>query len=65
MKHLGPILCFVMAAGAAYVGATAKNFYGGGVGRLATKNPTPTWFGRLWFFGFAAVMLYLGVKGLR
>ena len=54
-----------MAGGAAYIGATAKNFYGGGVGRLAVRNPTPRWFGRVWFFGFAAVMLYLGVRGLR
>ena len=65
MKYIGPILCFIMAAGAVYMGATAKSFYGGGVGRLASKNPVPKWFGRLWFAGFAAVMTYLGFKNLR
>lgn len=65
MKHLEAVLCFLMAGGAAYVGITAKDFYGGGVGRLASKNPTPQWFGRVWFLGFAAVMIYVGVKQLR
>jgi hypothetical protein len=65
MRYFGPIMCFLMAAFGAYVGATAKVFYPGRLGRKSDGKPIPTWFGRVWFLGFAAVMLYLGIKGLR
>ena len=54
-----------MAVGAAFLGATGRDFYGGGIGRLATRNKIPKWFGRLWFFGFSIVMLYLGFSEWR
>jgi hypothetical protein len=62
VKYLGSILCFAMAAIGAYLGATGHNFYGGGVGRLATKNPIPKWFGRLWFICCALALFYMGIK---
>jgi len=65
MKYFELSVCFAMAVVGAYLGATGKKFYGGGVGRLAINNPIPTWFGRLWFFGFAVVMVYLGIRSLR
>lgn len=65
MKNLDSIICFVMAGGAIFIGVASKGFYGGGPGRLAVNNPVPKWFGRLWFFGFAAVMVYVGIKAMH
>jgi len=65
MRNFQSIVCFAMAVGAAFLGATGRDFYGGGIGRLATRNKIPKWFGRLWFFGFSIVMLYLGFSEWR
>lgn len=65
MNYLGTIICFLMAAFGVYGGVTGKVFYPGRLGRKATGKPIPTWLGRLWFFGFAAVAFYVGLKGLR
>jgi hypothetical protein len=54
-----------MAAFAIYVGFTAENFFPGKLGRNSTGKPLPKWFGRLWFFAFAAVAVYMGIRGLR
>jgi hypothetical protein len=54
-----------MAGVAAYGGATAKEFYPGRLGRKSPGKLIPKWLGRLWVFGFAAVMLYLGIKALH
>lgn len=65
MKNFDSIVFFLMAAFAIYIGFTAKEFY---PGRLAGKpkgKPVPKWFGRLWFLGFSAIMLYEGIRAWR
>jgi hypothetical protein len=64
MKYFGSVVWFLMAAFGMYGGATSKVFYPGTLGRKATGKPMPTWLGRLWFFGFAAVTLYMGIRAL-
>ena len=61
MKYAMPIMYFVFAAVGLW-GATGSRFYGGGLGRKATHNPTPTWFGRAWFILFALGASYMGVR---
>jgi hypothetical protein len=65
VKTLGPIILLLMAILSLYLGMAAKTFHAGGPGRNTSAKPLPKWFGRLWFFGFAAIMLYLGIKGLH
>jgi len=69
MKNLGAAVCFIMAAIVAYDGAAAKTFYPGWLGgtksRPASDRPVPTRFGRLWFFGFSAILLYAAVRTLH
>jgi hypothetical protein len=54
-----------MAGFAVYVGVTAENFYPGRLGRKAAGKPLPKWFGRLWFFGFATIAVFMGIRSLR
>ncbi len=65
MKHLETWVYFLMAAVGIYGGIFGEEFYPGRLGRNAAGKPWPKWFGRLWFFGFAVIMLYLGIRGLR
>jgi hypothetical protein len=65
MKHLLPLVFFLMAALAIYIGITGGNFYPGTLGRRATGKPIPRWFGRTWFFTFAGVALYMAWRSLR
>jgi hypothetical protein len=65
MNHLLPIIFFLMAAFAIFFGVRGSEFRLGGLGRTPTSKPLPAWFGRMWFFGFAIIMLYLGIRGLR
>jgi hypothetical protein len=65
VKHFEIWIYFLLAAFGIYVGAASRDFYPGRLGRNATGKPLPRWFGRLWCFGFAVVMLYLGIRGLR
>jgi hypothetical protein len=65
MKTIAPVIFFLTAIVTLYFGATGKTFRAGGPGRTASGRPLPRWFGRLWFFGFAVVLLYLAIKGLR
>jgi hypothetical protein len=62
VKHFEKWIYFLMAAFGIYVGAMGRDFYPGRLGRSATGKALPRWFGRLWFFGFAVIMLYLGIK---
>jgi len=62
MKNGGAIIYFLMAAFAVYFGATSESFYPGRLGRNSNGKPVPKWFGRLWFFGFAVIALYMGIK---
>ena len=64
MKNFLPIIFFLMAAFATYCGLVGSEFRLGGLSRTPTIKPLPAWVGRLWFFGFAIIMLYLGIKGL-
>jgi len=64
MKYFNAVWCFALAAFGLYGGATAKVFYPGRLGAKSNGKPIPTWLGRLWCFGFAAGMLYLGFKAL-
>jgi hypothetical protein len=64
MNHLTAVICFAMAAGAAFMGFKGDAFYTGALGRKSTKR-IPSWIGRVWFLGGAIVLVYLGVKSLR
>jgi len=64
-KVLIIFITLLMAAFSIYVGFAAQSFHPGRLGRHATGKPLPRWFGRLWFLGFAAVLLYLAVRQLR
>jgi hypothetical protein len=65
MKHFVSIIFLLMAACAVFFGVKGTEFRLGGLGRTPTSKPLPIWFGRLWFFGFAIILLYLGIIGLR
>jgi len=65
VKYLLPIIFFLMAAFATYGGAIGSEFRLGGLGRTPTSRPLPIWLGRIWFFGFAIVGLYMGIRSLR
>ena len=66
MRHLFWVVIYLfMAAFAVYFGLVPGTFHPGPLGRNATGKPLPNWFGRSWFFIFAAVMLYLAIKQLR
>jgi hypothetical protein len=65
VKHLLPVIFFLMAAFAIYFGVMGSEFRLGGLCRTPTSNTLPNWFGRMWFFGFAIIMLYMGIRGLR
>jgi hypothetical protein len=65
VKYLTPIFFFVLAAFAIFFGVMGSEFRLGGLGGTPTSKPLPTWIGRIWFFGIAAVMVYLGIRGLR
>jgi hypothetical protein len=65
MKNLTAIICFLMAAFAIFVGIVGSKFRLGGLGRTPTSKPLPNWIGRMWFFGFSVIMLYLGIRSLR
>jgi hypothetical protein len=64
VKHLLPIIYLLMAAFAIFCGVRGTEFRMGGLGRTPTSKPLPTWFGRLWFFIFAGVMLFIGIHSL-
>jgi amino acid transporter len=64
-RHFESIICFLMAAFGTFFGVTSGEFRPGALGRNSTGKPLPIWFGRMWFLGFAAIMLYLGIRGLR
>ena len=65
MKHFETWIYFLMGAFGIYGSVAGEEFYPGRLGRNATGTPLPKWFGRLWFFSFAAIMVYLGIRGLR
>lgn len=58
------LLMYSTFAAFGFWGATGSHFYGGGVGKKATQNPVPTWFGRLWYILFALGATFMGVKSL-
>ncbi len=62
MKYFDSIIWLVMAGLVLVIGVFAERFYAGGPGRLASGRPIPKWFGRLWFYGFSFVALYLGIR---
>jgi hypothetical protein len=44
-------------------GLAAKNFHIRLPGWVSeVKKPLPAWFGRLWFIGFGALHVYLGIR---
>lgn len=45
---------------AAVFGIFSDDFYASMIGTHGKR--VPKWFGRLWFFGFAAIMLYLSLS---
>jgi hypothetical protein len=63
VKYATPIIYFLFGAFGLF-GACGRQFYGGGLGKTAIKNPVPKWFGRLWFLAFFAWAAYMGVKAL-
>jgi hypothetical protein len=65
MKHLETWIYLLIAAVALYGGVFGEEFYPGRLGRKPTGKPLPKWFGRLYFFAFAVIALYSGMKGLH
>ena len=63
--HFESIICFLMAAFGIFLGVMGSEFRLGGLGRTPTSKPLPMWLGRVWAFGFAIIMLYLGIRRLR
>ena len=64
VKHFTSIVYLLLAGVAIFIGAVGNEFRLGGLGRTPTSKPLPIWLGRLYFFGFAGVMLFLGVHSL-
>lgn len=64
VKYVLPTVCLLMAAFAIFCGVRGSEFRLGGLGRTPTSRPLPTWLGRVWFFGFALIMLFLGIRDL-
>ena len=58
--HLTSIVLFAMGIFALVIGVRSNEFYTGAIARQS-KRRIPTWLGRAWFLGFAAVAFYMGV----
>jgi hypothetical protein len=64
MKYSLPVLYLIFAAFGLYMAITAREFYGGLLGRKAKGRPIPNWLGRLWFLVFSVSAAYMGIKDL-